>query len=78
MAYVIEPLTGVKINDLAIKQASLNSKSAVTACVLKLQGWTWHHIAAALGTNPHRLGEVFRGEKYPDAERQARALLGLA
>lgn len=77
MSYVIHPLTGVKINELPIRRASLSLPAAITACVLRLQGWKWHDIAAALGTNTHRLGEVFRGEKYPDAEYQARKLMGL-
>lgn len=77
MSIIPHPLTGVKLNELPIKRASLNSRAAVTACVLRLQGWKWHDIAAALGTNTHRLGEVFRGEKYPEAEQEARALLGL-
>lgn len=78
MATIPHPLTGVELNELTVRRASLGSKAALTACILRLQGWKWQDIAAALGTNTHRLGEVFRGEKYPEAQQQARALLGLS
>ena len=67
MAPIKHPITGVDVNPVLIERIHLDFDAAVTAWVLKLQRTKYNIIAQMLGTNTHRLGEVFRGEKHPDA-----------
>lgn len=75
MAIEEHPLTGVRLNKLEIRRKALDYWEAVTAIILRHQGWEYHHIAHMLGTNTHRLGEVFRREKHPDAWKDALRLM---
>lgn len=69
------PLTGVELNPMLIERPALNLDEAVTVWVMRLGGTKYQTIAAMLGTNTHRVGEVLRGESYPEAEGIARARL---
>lgn len=71
MAPMKHPITGVDVNPVLIERIHLDYDAAVTAWVLKLQGTKYNLIAQMLGTNTHRLGEVFRGEKHPEAKADA-------
>ncbi|HCZ00159.1 MAG TPA: hypothetical protein DHV56_09220 [Rhodobacter sp.] len=75
MARLIHPLTGVELNPIPIERTSLNFEEAVTAWLMRLQRAKYHTIAMRLGTNTHRLGEVFRGEVHITAEAAARTRL---
>ncbi|MCQ0986998.1 hypothetical protein [Jiella marina] len=75
MAAYLHPLTGIELNPVVIERKALTYEEAVTAFVLRAQGCKYNIIAQHLGTNTHRLGEVFRGEKHMGAEAKATALL---
>ncbi|MEJ6397021.1 hypothetical protein [Yoonia sp. 208BN28-4] len=75
MATTTHPLTGVKLNRIYIKRKALSERDAVTAIILRHKGTHYQDIAQMLGTNTHRLGEVFRGEIYPNAHKKALKLL---
>lgn len=75
MATNICPQTGVELNPILIERRSLTYDQAVTAWILRMEGNKYSHVAQRLGTNPHRVGEVFRGEKYPDARERAMQIL---
>ena len=77
MAMTRHPITGVAINEIDVEKTSLDFDDAVTAWVMKLQGEKYAVIAHKLGTNTIRLGEVFRGERHPEAKAEAERLLGL-
>ena len=76
MALVTHPLTGVEINPVVIERKALSFDEAVTAHVMRMQGVKYNIIAQHLGTNTHRLGEVFREEKHGGSKRAAIAMLG--
>lgn len=76
MALEKHPLTGVAINPVIIERKALSFDDAVTAHVMRLQVVKYNIIAHHLGTNTHRLGEVFRGEKHNGSKRVAIAMLG--
>ncbi|WP_316857859.1 hypothetical protein [uncultured Cohaesibacter sp.] len=78
MAHVIHPLTGVELNSVDIERKALNFDEAVTAHLMRMQGIKYNIIAQHLGTNTHRLGEVFREEKHVGAKLKASNLLALA
>lgn len=71
MAPKKHPITGIDVNPILIERLSLDYDAAVTAWVLRLQGTKYNLIAHMLGTNTHRLGEVFRGERHPGAHDDA-------
>ncbi|EXL03883.1 hypothetical protein [Brucella anthropi] len=73
--FELHPITGVKINPVVIERKALSFDDAVTAFVMKMQGVKYNIIAQHLGTNTHRLGEVFRGEKHYGAKAKADALI---
>ena len=73
MATFPHPVTGVELNPVEIERPALDFDEAVTVWILRLQGVKYHHVAQMLGTNTHRVGEVLRGERHPDAERIARS-----
>ena len=75
MATFVHPNTGVELNPINIERKSLNFEEAVTAHALRLSGEKYNHVAQYLGTNTHRLGEVFRGEVHQGSEEVARALI---
>lgn len=75
MATIEHPLTGVRLNSIDIERKSLTFKDAVTAVILRTQGHKYQHIAQFLGTNTHRLGEVFREEEHVGAKGEALRLL---
>ncbi|GAA4172175.1 hypothetical protein GCM10023069_32940 [Shinella granuli] len=75
MATLMHPVTGVKINPVIIERKSLTFDEAVTAHIMRMQGVKYNIIAQQLGTNTHRLGEVFRGEKHSGSKEAAIALL---
>lgn len=76
MANLSHPLTGVPLNDITIKRKSLTEIEAVTAHIMKIEGHTFTDIGYALGTNANRVGEVFKGQIWPDAIYKAIALTG--
>ena len=43
--------------------------------MLRLSGVKYNHVAQFLGTNTHRLGEVFRGEVHFGSEQEAKTSL---
>jgi hypothetical protein len=63
----VHPVTQIELNTIEVERVSLDYQEAVTAHLMRLEGKKFSQIAHQLGTNPARLGEVFRGEKYPDA-----------
>lgn len=75
MATFVHPNTGVELNPIIIERKSLNFDEAVTAHILRLRGEKYNHVAQYLGTNTHRLGEVFRGEVHVGSEDVARAIV---
>jgi hypothetical protein len=75
MAIVTHPITGVEMNPVIIERKSLTFDEAVTAHVMRMQGVKYNIVAQHLGTNTHRLGEVYRGEKHPGSRRVAAALI---
>ena len=74
MAY-LHPLTGIELNPVVVERKALSFDEAVTAFVLRAQGCKYNIIAQHLGTNTHRLGEVFREEKHVGAQAAAIALV---
>ena len=75
MATMIHPITGVEINPVVVERKSLAFNEAVTAQIMRLQGIKYNIIAQHLGTNTHRLGEVFRGEKHERSKAVAVQLM---
>ncbi|MCT4654261.1 MAG: hypothetical protein N4A65_00465 [Cohaesibacter sp.] len=75
---IIHPLTGVELNDVEIERKALNFNEAVTAHLMRMQGEKYNIIAQHLGTNTHRLGEVFREELHIGAKQAASRLLATA
>lgn len=71
MAMIRHPLTGVELNPILIERPALDFDEAVTVWVLKIGKTKYNHIAQMLGTNTHRVGEVLRGEKHPEAKAEA-------
>ena len=76
MATYTHPVTGVEINPIIVERKSLTFDDAVTAHIMRMQGVKYNIIAHHLGTNTHRLGEVFRGEKHIGSKVKAVALIG--
>ncbi|WP_298618730.1 hypothetical protein [uncultured Zoogloea sp.] len=68
-----EAVYGVPLNPILYMRAALTLEEAVAACIMRRDGEKYHIIAARLGTNTHRLGEVFRGERHPEARALAAA-----
>lgn len=52
------PVTGVVLNELAVRRKSLAPSEAVTAALLRREGHKLHDIAAMLGTNAARVVEA--------------------
>ena len=75
MATITHPLTGVELNPVLIERPALGFNEAVTVWIMRLQGVKYQTIAAQLGTNTHRVGEVLRKDIFPDAEVIARQRL---
>lgn len=75
MATIRHHLTGVELNPIEIERVALDFNEAVTAFILRQQGEKYHMIAQRLGTNTHRLGEVFRGEVHSGAAQRALEIL---
>lgn len=75
MAIERHPLTGVALNSIDVRRKALSYDEAVTAILLRHQGMKYHDVAHQLGTNTHRLGEVYRGEIHPGAADDALRLL---
>lgn len=75
MAMIRHPITGVPINEIAIERIALTFEEAVTVWVMRLTGEKFAIIAQKLGTNTHRVGEVLRGEKFPNSRETAETLL---
>ncbi|MBW8320467.1 MAG: hypothetical protein K0M49_15385 [Arenimonas sp.] len=71
MATLVHPMTGIEMNPINIERKALTFDEAVTAHLLKMQGVKYNIIAQRLGTNTHRLGEVFRGEKHEGSKAKA-------
>lgn len=71
---VAHPVTGTELNTIELERVSLDYSEALTAHLMRLQGEKFAKIAHSLGTNPARLGEVFRGEKHPKAAIAAQRL----
>lgn len=75
MATTQHPITGIELNPITIERKSLSYRDAVTAWLLRMSGEKYNHVAQYLGTNTHRLGEVFRGEVHYGSEEEAQARL---
>ncbi|MCD2175811.1 hypothetical protein [Rhizobium sp. C4] len=75
MASMLHPITGVEINPVVVERKSLTFDEAVTAQIMRLQRIKYNIIAQHLGTNTHRLGEVFRGEKHEGSKAVAVQLM---
>jgi hypothetical protein len=71
----VHPVTQIELNTIEVERVSLDYQEAVTAHLMRLQGNKFSQIAHQLGTNPARLGEVFRGEKHPNARAAAEKIL---
>lgn len=76
MANFTHPLTGVPLNVILYKRSALNEAEAITAHILRRQGVSYTDIVHKLGTNANRVGEVFRGQAWPDSGRKAMLILG--
>ncbi len=75
MATLTHPMTGIEMNPILIERKALTFEEAVTAHLLRMQGVKYNIIAQQLGTNTHRLGEVFRGEKHVGSKAKAKELI---
>lgn len=75
MAIHTHPITGVKLNPIEIERTALSFDDAVTAWIMRHKGEKYHVIAQKLGTNTHRLGEVFREEVHKGSAQAALRLL---
>ncbi|MCG3267760.1 hypothetical protein [Yoonia sp. I 8.24] len=75
MAIDKHPLTGVPLNRIEISRKSLTFDEAITAVILRQKGDSYHSVAQKLGTNTHRVGEVFRGDTHPCARQVALDIL---
>lgn len=75
MAMIKHPITGVPLNDITIKRKALEEADAITVHLMHLQGTTFTDIVQHLGTNANRVGEVLRGDKWPEAAQTAQDLL---
>lgn len=71
MAQFVHPLTGVKLNAITVKRPRLSKSDAVTVFILKMEGVSYTDIVQHLGTNAYRVGEVLRGEVWPEAHMMA-------
>ncbi len=76
MAQYRHPITGIPLNAIDHKRKRLCKNAAVTAHIMKLQGETFTDIVHKLGTNANRVGEVLRGEVWPDTHQIALDKLG--
>lgn len=76
MAILNHPITGVPLNDIALKRKALDLDCAITAHLMFRQGYTFTDIVHHLGTNANRVGEVRRGLIWPHAAEVARVILG--
>lgn len=74
MAISMHPVTGVPLNDITIRRKAINEEEAVTIHLMKRQGVSYTDIVQHFGTNAHRVGEVLRGEVWPEAAEKAHAL----
>ena len=68
---VNETINGVQLNAIDYERVSLDFDEAVAAHILRKRGEKFQIIAQKLGTNPARLGEIFRGEKHPGSKEEA-------
>ncbi|SNZ21687.1 hypothetical protein [Cohaesibacter gelatinilyticus] len=75
---IIHPLTGVELNDVEVERKSLNFDEAVTAHLMRMKGVKYNIVAQHLGTNTHRLGEIFREEVHIGSKEAASRLLAIA
>lgn len=78
MTTMTHPITGVEMNQILIERKALTFDEAVTAHLLRMQGVKYNIIAQRLGTNTHRLGEVFRTEKHEGSRAKALELVATA
>ena len=76
MAISKHPITGVPVNEITVKRKWLTEEDAITIHLMRLQGATYTDIVHHMGTNANRVGEVLRGEIWPNAAEKARAILG--
>jgi len=74
MAALVHPMTGIEMNPINIERKALSFDDAVTAHLLRMQGVKYNIIVQRLGTNTHRVGEVFRGEKHAGSRELAQQL----
>ncbi|MBN8187590.1 hypothetical protein JF540_12905 [Salipiger thiooxidans] len=63
------------MNDIVVRRKSLDEDDAITAHIMKRQGATFTDIVHRLGTNANRVGEVLRGDAFPQAAEKARNML---
>ncbi|WP_370045514.1 MULTISPECIES: hypothetical protein [Salipiger] len=75
MAISRHPMTGVPLNDIVVRRKALDEDDAVTAHIMRRQGSSFTEIVHRLGTNANRVGEVLRGDAFPQAAEKARNLL---
>ena len=75
MAITKHALTGVPLNDITLKRKRLTRLDAVTIHILGHEGHSYTDIVQKLGTNANRVGEVRRGELFPESARIALELL---
>ncbi|MBB3995287.1 hypothetical protein GGR95_002942 [Sulfitobacter undariae] len=75
MAITKHAITGVPLNDITYKRKRLNQDEAVTVHILAKEGNSFTDIVQRLGTNANRVGEVRRGEVYPESAKIALNLL---
>lgn len=76
MAQSTHPITGVPLNDITYKRKRLSQNDAVTAHIMRMQGEPFTDIVQKLGTNANRVGEVLRGDAWPEAHQIAIDKLG--
>ncbi|WP_422049895.1 hypothetical protein [Shimia sp.] len=71
MATIRCPFSGIDLNDIAVKRASLSFEAALTVHILRLQGRKIHTISAMLGTNQARVVDVLQLKVHPEAANLA-------
>jgi hypothetical protein len=76
MAILMHPVTGVPLNDIAIRRKALDFDEALTVHIMRRQGVPYTDIVHHLGTNANRVGEVLRGEAWPRAGTGAIDMIG--
>ena len=65
---ILNEFSDIETNRIIVERASLSDREAELAIRLRKEGLKAHVIAAMLGTNPGRTGELFGSIGFPRAK----------